>query len=168
MRRDDEVRLNAAVNAVKDNEPDASQVDESAMRVASRLDLDFSAIEGCGNIVQLLPSYRAGSLTAARSMLIEAHLRECSACRGGLHDVSRPVIVNWSAPAVKRAPVWQPQRFGWAMAASLVLMVCTFFLYKTYWQVPQGVRAEVQSIDGSAYLISECGRSQARRGRPIE
>lgn len=157
MRRDDEVRLNAAVNAVKAGEPDAAQVDESAMRVASRLNIDATAIEGCGDIVEMLPSYRAGTLSAARSLLIEAHLRECSGCRRKFRNASRPVLVNWTAPAVERTPAWRPQRFGWAMAASFVLMVCTFFLYKAYWQVPQGVRAEVQSIDGSAYLISNAG-----------
>jgi hypothetical protein len=164
MRRDDEIRLNAAVNAVKAGEPDAAQVDESAMRVASRLNIDATAIEGCGDIVEMLPSYRAGTLPAARSLLIEAHLRECSGCRSKFRNASRPVLVNWSAPTVERAPAWRPQRFGWAMAASFVLMVCTLFLYKAYWQVPQGVRAEVQSIDGSAYLISNAGDRQLAPG----
>jgi hypothetical protein len=166
MRRDDEVRLNAAVNAVKAGEPDAAQVDESARRVASRLDIEFDAvaIEGCGDIAEMLPSYRAGTLPAARSLLVEAHLRECSGCRSKFRNATRPTLVNWSAPAVERAPVWRPQRFGWAMAASLVLMACTFFLYKAYWQVPQGVRAEVESIDGSAYLISNAGDRQLAQG----
>ncbi|MGD0941381.1 MAG: FecR domain-containing protein [Terracidiphilus sp.] len=164
MRRDDEVRLNAAVNAVKAGEPDAAQFDESAARVASRLNIDFSAIEGCGDIAELLPFYRAGTLPAARSLLIEAHLRECGVCRGKFRNASRPMLVNWSAPGVERAHVWRPQQFGWAMAASFVLVVCTFFLYKAYWQVPQGVRAEVQSIDGSAYLLSNAGDRQLAAG----
>jgi hypothetical protein len=166
MRRDDEVRLNTAVDAVKAGEPDAAQVDESARRVASRLDIEFDvrAIEGCGDIAELLPSYRAGTLPAARTLLIEAHLRECSACRNRFRNASRPVIVNWSAPAVEPAPVWRPQQFGWAMAASFVLIACTFFLYKAYWQVPQGVRAEVQSIDGSAWRVSKAGDRQLSPG----
>jgi hypothetical protein len=166
MRRDDEVRLNAAVNAVKAGEPDAAQVDESARRVASCLDieLDVSAIEGCGDIAELLPSYRAGALPAARSLLIEAHLRECSGCRNRFRNASRPMQVNWSAPAVERAPVWRPQRFGWSLALTSVLLVCTFFLYNAYWEIPQGVRAEVQSIDGSAYLISNAGDRQLAPG----
>jgi hypothetical protein len=38
-----------------------------------------------------------------------------------------------------------------------VLLISAFFVYKAYWQVPPGVRAEVQSIDGSAYIVSGNG-----------
>lgn len=166
MRLDDEVRLNAAVEAVKADEPNAAQFDESARRVASRLDIEFeaSAIEGCGDIAQLLPSYRAGTLPAARTLLIEAHLRECSACRNCFNNASRPTLVNWTAPSVPRTSAWRPQRFGWALAATFALMVCTLYAYKAYWQVPPGVRAEVQSIDGSAWSISNAGDRQLAPG----
>jgi hypothetical protein len=160
MRRDDEMRLNVAVEAVKADEPDAAQIAESAARVADKLNIDLasSTIDSCGDVLRLLPSYRAGTLSAARSLLVEAHLCECSACR--LRNASRPTLVNWSAPAVQRAHVWRPQRIGWAIAASFALMACTFFVYKAYWQVPPGVRAEVQSIDGSAWRISNAGDRQ--------
>jgi ferric-dicitrate binding protein FerR (iron transport regulator) len=159
MRRDDEMLLKAAVQAVQADEPDATQIAASAKRVAGRLDLDFvdSAIESCSEMAHLLPSYRAGSLSSAHSSLIEAHLRDCRACRSLFRNASRPAIVNWSAPTTARAFVWRPRRFAWALAASFALMVCTLFLYKAYWQVPPGVRAEVQSIDGSAYRISNAG-----------
>jgi hypothetical protein len=159
MRRDDEMLLKAAVQAVQADEPDATQIAASAKRVAGRLDIDFvdSAIESCSEMAHLLPSYRAGSLSSARSLLIEAHLRDCNACRGQFRNASQPAIVNWSAPTAARAFVWRPRRFAWALAASFALMVCMLFLYKAYWQVPPGVRAEVQSIDGSAYRISNAG-----------
>jgi hypothetical protein len=159
MRRDDEILLNAAVDAVKAGDPDAAQVGEAAGRVANRLDIDFvnSAIESCDDVVHLLPSYRAGELAGARSMLVEAHLRECSGCRSRFRNASRPALVNWSAPSAARAFVWRPRQFGWALATSLVMLACMFLVYKAYWQVPQGVRAEVQSIDGSAYLLSDAG-----------
>jgi hypothetical protein len=44
------------------------------------------------------------------------------------------------------------------------LLVCSIFVYKAYWQVPPGVRAEVQSIDGSAYRISDGGDHQLSPG----
>ena len=37
------------------------------------------------------------------------------------------------------------------------------FVYKAYWQIPAGVRAEVQSIDGSASLITDSGIVCLRR-----
>jgi aryl carrier-like protein len=162
MRRDDEMLLNSAVQAVHADEPDAEQIAASAKRVAGRLDIDFDAgaINSCSDVTHMLPAYRARDLSSARSLLIEAHLRDCNACRSRLRDASRPAIVNWSAPKPARAFDWKPRRIGWALAAGFALMVCTLFLYKAYWQVPPGVRAEVQSIDGSAYRISSAGDRQ--------
>ncbi|MGA3344661.1 MAG: FecR domain-containing protein [Terracidiphilus sp.] len=166
MRRDDEKLLKAAVASVQADEPNDEQIVASAKRVADRLNIEFdvSDIEGCGDIAQLLPSYRSGTLPAARTLLIEAHLRECNGCRNRFRSASRPTLVNWSTPAVARATVWQPRRFGWALAASFALLACTLFLFKAYWQVPPGVRAEVQSIDGSAWRISNAGDRQLLAG----
>jgi hypothetical protein len=113
--------LNAAVQAMQADEPDAAQVTASAGRMACRLDIDFDA------------------------------------SRSQLRNAPWPVIVDWSTPAVPRTPGWQPRRFGWTLAVSFMLMACALVLYKDYWQVPPGVRAEVQSIDGSAYRISNAG-----------
>ena len=68
MRRDDETLLKAAVVAMQADEPDGEQITASAERVAGRLGIDFvaSAIESCGDVAQLLPSYRAGDLPSAR------------------------------------------------------------------------------------------------------
>lgn len=166
MRRDDEMLLNAAVQAVKDGEPDAAQVAGSAARVAGRLNIGFdaNAIESCDDVAHLLPAYRAGELSVARSLLIESHLRECNACRSRFRNVARPAVVDWSAPAMPRAFVRRPRRFGWALAAAFVLMVCSLFVYKAYWQVPPGVRAEVQSIDGPAFLLSNAGERKLAQG----
>jgi hypothetical protein len=155
-----------AVEAARADEPDAAQVAASAAWVAGRLNIDFDAdaIEGCNGIADLLPSYRAGTLSSARLLLIEAHLGECSACRGKFRNASRPTLVNWSAPAVARVSAWQPRQFGWALAASFALIACTLFFYKAYWQVPPGVRAEVQSINGSAWRISNAGDRQLLPG----
>jgi hypothetical protein len=39
-----------------------------------------------------------------------------------------------------------------------------FFVYWVFWQIPPGVRAEVKSIDGSAYRISDAGDLQLSAG----
>jgi ferric-dicitrate binding protein FerR (iron transport regulator) len=80
-----------------------------------------------------------------------------TARRDRFSNAPRLAIVDWPAPATARAPVWQPRRFGWALAACFALMACALFLYKAYWQIPPGVRAEVRSIDGLAYRISDTG-----------
>ena len=40
----------------------------------------------------------------------------------------------------------------------------TFFLYRAFWQIPPGVRAEVESIDGSASRISNAGDAPISAG----
>jgi hypothetical protein len=70
---------------------------------------------------------------------------------------SGAAVVDWSAPKAARAFVWHPRALGWSSAFTLATLVYSFFLYKAYWQVPPGVRASVESIDGSAYRISDAG-----------
>ena len=83
----DEMLLRTAVQALQADEPEAEQVAASARRVAGRLGIDIvnesrvDAIASCDDVQHLFGSYRAGTLSSARSLLIEAHLRDCSGCR---------------------------------------------------------------------------------------
>jgi hypothetical protein len=72
-------------------------------------------------------------------------------------NAPRLAIVDRSKHVTARASAWQPLRFGWALGACFALMACALFLYKAYWQIPPGVRAEVRSVDGIAYRISNTG-----------
>jgi ferric-dicitrate binding protein FerR (iron transport regulator) len=153
--------LNAAVEEVKAVQPNATDLSASARRVADRLGIDhlqgaaIDAIHSCGDVQKLLPAFQAGNLSNARSLLIHAHLSECSACRRRLQ--SGTAVLDWSTPRPARAFAWHPRAFGWTFAGALALLVSGLFVYRAYWQVPPGVRAEVQSIDGSAYRISATG-----------
>jgi hypothetical protein len=155
--------LKDAIHALQATEPDAAQVTDSARRVANRLGLDsvsdlkIDAIESCDDVQHSLAAYRAGTLSPSRSLLIEAHMRDCSMCRRQLHSASGASVLDWSRPTRWRGFAWHPRAFGWSLASAFALMVFSYFIYTAYWQVPPGVRAEVQSIDGSAYLISAAG-----------
>jgi hypothetical protein len=172
MRRDDEMRLRTAVQALQGDTPDAAQLDAAAKRVAGRLGIDViddpmvDIIENCRDVQHLLASYRAGTLPGARRLLIEDHLRDCGAClrrlRGGT------AVLDWSTPAAKGAFVWPSHVFGLATAACFALLVFSFFAYKAYWQIPPGVRAEVQSVDGSAYGISDAGDRRLSAGDQLK
>ncbi len=97
-----------------------------------------------------------GTLPENRALLVKAHLRECGVCLRRFHSGSG--AVDWSAPKVMPARTRvRPWAMTWAMAASLALAATGLFVYKAYWQIPPGVRAEVQSIDGSASLITDSG-----------
>jgi hypothetical protein len=159
--RQDEALLRTAIDTLRATEPDAAQLAASTKRVGDRLGLDVAShavidtIDHCDDARQLSMAYRAGTLSSARSLVIQAHLRDCGACQRYYRAGSGPSILDWSAP--KRSPVWRPGAFGWALAPTLALLIIAFFFYRAFWQVPPGVRAEVQSIDGSAYRISDAG-----------
>ena len=172
MRRDEETLLRNAVLALQTAEPEAAQVAASVMRVAARLGIEgmnemkIETIESCEDVRRLLNSYRAGSLSAARSLLVEAHLRDCGACRHQYKSGSADTV-NWFTPTKTRAVAIRPRVLGWAMASALALTVCSLFIYRAYWQIPPGVRAEVQSIDGSAYRISDGGDQRLAPGTTL-
>jgi ferric-dicitrate binding protein FerR (iron transport regulator) len=177
MRLDEAARLQAAVESMR-SEPDEAGLTAAAGRVAERLGLGLAEgeagmeairsfeIQNCDDVQALLADYGAGRLPEAQAMLIEAHLRECGAClrlsraeagRGG-------AVLDWARPETKRAArsaALRPRRLGWAsgmgLAACLALGVGFFFGYRSWWEVPLGVRAQVESIDGTAYRISDGG-----------
>jgi len=160
MKNHDEILLDDATQAMRAAAPDANMLSASAEKLAGRLGIAFAentdAIENCEDMRPLLDAYRAGTLPLTRALLVEAHLRECSVCYRRLRSGSG--AVNWSAPKVMPArPKVRPLAVAWAMAASLAVAAGGLFVYQAYWQIPTGVRAEVQSIDGSASLITGSG-----------
>ena len=158
----DELLLNKGIQALQAAEPDGAQLAASATRVAHTLGLDGvpervdHAIESCDDVRHMLPAFRAGALSHARSQLIEAHIRDCSGCRRSFQGASAKAV-NWSVPKAARASVWRPRVFGWTFASAVALLISMLFIYKAYWEVPPGVRAAVESIDGAAYRISDAG-----------
>ena len=152
--------LTTAIRAMQAAEPDASELAAASSRVAHRLGIDnvgavTSSIENCDDVRQLFPALRAGVLSAPRTLLVEAHLHDCSACRHQFNGSS--ASLDWSKPQAARVSLWPARTMAWAAASALGLLVAGSFVYRAYWQVPPGVRAEVQSIDGSAYRISDSG-----------
>jgi hypothetical protein len=176
MKRHDEELLNKAIDAVRTDKPDAEAITAAAGRISDRLGVAMKehaaiqVIRNCDDVRELLASYREGTLPDGRSQLVKAHLSDCGACLRYFREGSRAAKVDWSAPAapVRRSLAVRPTRnLGWALAFSFALILSAAFLYKTYWAVPAGVRAEVQSIDGSAYLISAAGDRKLAPGEAL-
>ena len=167
MTLHDEMLLSRAVDALKADELDGAQITASARRVAGRIGLDaiadssddlgVLAIEDCGDVRKLLKSYRAGTISKTRSLMIEAHLRDCGGCFRQAQSESGTGALDWSTPKSARVSLWRPRVLGWTLAPVCALLIAGFFTYQAYWQVPPGVRAEVQAIDGYVYRISTAG-----------
>lgn len=163
MRHDSELIFEKASQAIRGTEPDTEQMTASARRVAERLGMDLTSsfevkgIDNCADLQRSLASYSAGTLPADRSVLIQAHLHGCGECHSA--NVAGPgrAALDWSAPKLVGTQSWNFRAFRWALAPALAVLMLTFFVYRMFWQVPPGVRAEVESIDGSAYRISDAG-----------
>jgi len=166
MKQHDEILLSNAIEVLRNDRPDATQIAASIARVAGQLGITelntaaaataIHAISNCGDVEQLLAAYRSGTLPASRALLVEAHLRDCRACLSRYRNGGATVL-DWSAPKPVRTAAWRPQAFALPLAACIALLLGASFIYRAYWQVPPGVRAEVRSVDGAAYLTSAVG-----------
>ena len=158
MRKREESLLENALESLQADEPGEEMLSASAMRVAKRLgirvaeDISNQAINSCDDVQRMLGAYRAKTLSGSQSLIVEAHLRECLVCLGKSHNRSTAYGLDWSTPKTAGAVDWHT--IGWALAATLLVAASALFVYKAYWRIPQGVLAQVQSIDGQAYRIS--------------
>jgi hypothetical protein len=173
MNRNHEL-LNKAIEAVRADEPDPETITAVAGRISDRLGIVMrseSAVEqirSCDDVRRLLDGYRQGTLAEARSLLVKAHLSDCGACLRVFRQGEKAAAVDWSAPKSRNKTVAVRRPLGWALAFSCALLAALAFVYQAYWQVPPGVRAEVQSIDGSAWLISSGGDHQLTPGAGLK
>jgi ferric-dicitrate binding protein FerR (iron transport regulator) len=179
MKREEKSILDRATHALQADVPNTEAITASAGKAAQRLGIQMNhevfsgAIRNCDDVRQLLDSYRAGSLSEARTLLVQAHLGECGLCLRHFREGGVEAAVDWAQPRVasrervRSTPQRHPHAWGWALALSCALLTTAIFVYKAYWQVPPGVRAEVQSIDGSAYLISGPGNARLAPGTKL-
>ncbi len=171
MNQEEKSLFERAVLGVRADLPDANLTEASARRVADTLGISTSTevlqriIHSCDDVQRLFGAYRAGALSEARSVLVSSHLRECGICLRKFRQGSEGAVVDWSAPSVVSA---RRPRIGWSWAfATAILLVFGVVLYRTYWAIPVGVRAEVQTVDGTAYLISGNTDQPARPGTEL-
>ncbi len=173
MKRDKMTLLDEAARALQADVPDTEAISASALRSARTLGMEMDsaildgAVHSCEGVQRLFQQFRAGILPPNRKLLVETHLHDCGACQRVFREGRERAPLNWEAPEIAKTRRRRPLAWGWALAASAALLVTGTFLYKAYWQVPQGVRAEVQTIDGSAYLIDASGDKKISPGAKL-
>ena len=162
MKSQDDLRLDMATQSMRESEPDPGMLSASAGKLADKLGIALTEdadLGYCEDMQFLMAAYRAKTLPESKALLVEAHLHECGAClrkfRGGSAQV------DWSKPRMPKVMTAgtqvRPRTIAWAISALLAIAATGLFVYKAYWQIPPGVRAEVESIDGSASLITDSG-----------
>ena len=147
--------LDKAIRAVREDEPSSEQLHAATGRLLERMG-ELSAshpemIRGCDDVRRLLPAFKAGQLSDNRAMVIDAHLRDCVACRQRAEG--HATSVKWMpAPRVQSSRRWPAM-----LAAAAVLAIVAFFINNAYFAIPAGARATVQSVDGAAYAVTAAG-----------
>jgi hypothetical protein len=117
MKQQDEALLNKAIDAVRTGQPDSETIAASAGRISARIgvamkdQLPVTQIRNCEDVRRLLDSYRDGTLSEARSLLVKAHLSDCGACLRYSREGAQAAAVDWSAP-VRGARVCAILRLG--------------------------------------------------------
>lgn len=167
MNQDKRSLLKDATDALRADVPDAEKMNASMQQMANKLGIEVreDAVQSCEGMREMLNGYRAGTLTEARRLLVEAHLHECGTCLRRLHE--ERAAVDWSAPPIAVSTPHNARGWAWGMAFATVLLLAGVFAYRAYWLVPPGVRAEVQSVQGQAYVLSASGSRLAGAGAAL-
>ena len=180
-------KLNDIIAEVREESVAEPELEQAARRVWSRLRQEYppsqtastpavEKIRGCADFQALMPAYLAGSLSAARSLLMEDHLHGCVACRHALREArlgARPA----AAPVSEVAPRLRKrgrERTGWVIAWALAACVCfmalsVFFGGGRLARMLRGseVRATVLTADGALYRVSDQGGEPILPGQAI-
>ncbi|MBL8227877.1 MAG: FecR domain-containing protein [Bryobacterales bacterium] len=146
-------KFDELLNSIEKETPDASTVNEARERVQQKLfgpgTAGVDKIRGCEDFQSLIPSYLQRTLSDARRMLLEDHVRECIPCRRALDQARgtnskvRPIVTG-------RKPSTSGHR--WAIAAAALISVgATAFGALSIWGPQAGVQATVVSAEGMLY-----------------
>lgn len=171
--------LDEAVDAVRRDEPSAEALDAASARVLERLQAAAAAtvvaaesneqarMDDCEGLQAQLPAFVAGTLPAARSVLIEDHVRHCLSCRRVLKAVREGRPVDAPAPlAVPEDQTWW--RIGAVAAGILGLIFGGWFFSRGAWPGAQSDLFEVQSVEGQLFHMSDAGQVRLQPGDWID
>lgn len=171
---DPELMLQRAIDAVRASGPDAQAVQTAGERVWQRIAQEagpaaatapLNRIEGCADVLRLLPDYQARRLAPARALLVQDHLRECAACRVQAEATKASgSILPWRANSVARPRHWA---FGqYALAASVIVAaILGIAIGRNGWLLtPAGARASVKSVNGELFRVDATGEHAAKIG----
>src|SRR5947209_8454368 len=165
-------RLEQALAAMRAEQPDGKTMSAAGERVWQRVSQEIAAparqidsIRSCADVLELLPQYRAGQLSAARTLLVESHLHDCVTCRTEAEAGARIVPLPWK----QELPKVRNTGFRWvAVAAAVMLFGFTaYFAQSWLFSGPQGMRARVESLHGVLFRIGAGGDQPLKVGDEI-
>lgn len=163
--------LEQAVADLRADQPDLEAIHTAGERVWQHLsqsapDATVENISGCAGVRSLLAQYRGGELSAARHLVVSAHLNECVECRREAETGSRPAAFTpWS----RELPIAVNHSLRWAVAAAvLALAISGYFAANRFSAGPAGMRARVESFDGALFRVGFSGEQPLRPGDELD
>ena len=141
-----------------------SEADAGPQSVAAAVD-PGTPIKGCADVRALLGAYRAGTLSSARQLLVQMHLRDCVTCREAHANRSPGRLRPWQqlnqrpAAVAARAPRY---RRPWTLAAAAVVVLGAgaWLFGDAFRAAPEGPRATLEQSQGAG--VPAGGRGTAR------
>ena len=104
------------LDGIRTEEPTAEQLEQATARVRRNLfgagAADIARITGCADYRSLFTAYIDKSLSDARRMLVDDHIRECGGCRKAFDEARgvRAKVVPFVAPGLNLANNGLPAR----------------------------------------------------------
>ena len=174
-QNDPKAKLEQAVAELRGEQPDSGTMESAGERVWQHLSDEIhngapvagvEAICGCADVRVLLPQYQAGRLSPARTLLVEAHLHECPACRTEAEQSrSAGALLAWK----QELPRTRQNHFRWlATAAAVIVVGVAGFYIQDKLAIPAGARARVESVNGGVYLVSAQGLRPLQPGAELQ
>jgi hypothetical protein len=164
--------LEQATAALRADHPDSATMSTASERVWQRLSQEAAqvasvhveSISGCEDVRNLLAQYRGGELSPARALLVESHLHDCVGCRHELENgkQQRNVPLPWK----HELPQVRNTGFRWVAAAAAVVVfgIATYFTQAWFFSGPAGMRARVESLNGTIFRVGMNGEQPLKVG----
>jgi ferric-dicitrate binding protein FerR (iron transport regulator) len=142
-------RLEKALEAIKNEEPEPNQLADARARVWTQLQTPSLTV--CAEFQSEIRDYLDGKLGDQRRLLMEDHLSRCSSCRTRMAEEKGE---RKPTPIQSRRRVRLPKWSAWAAAAALLISILYIGRNSIYEVLTQNSpRATVVSADGGLYLV---------------
>jgi ferric-dicitrate binding protein FerR (iron transport regulator) len=169
--------LDQVLDGMRSERADEQVVDDAAARVWQQIESEAQAhaddpakadpIRDCADFQALIPAYITDSLSDARSLLLEDHVRECVPCRKSLKQARAGR--SQAAPAAPRSARRVISReWTWAAAAAVLVAVTLFGLRIDFLGVSVGGIVTIQQLDGEAFRVTAAGTVPVSAGDQIQ